>query len=131
MALGLCLLTGYLIALCCLLLCGVYHSRVPSRVSKYSSIRKFKDFSSRLLFRSLVSITNCCLFSYCHYFSHSTFKFFPLEEFSSFSKNVYQVSVCRTFSSQTLTPENTAHLSIASSLTHQNPQNLMLYLQWS
>ena len=32
---------------------------------------------------------------------------------------------------QTTNSENTAHLAVASTLTHQISQDLMLYLRWS
>ena len=53
---------------------------VPSRVSKYPSIRRFKDFIPRLLFRLLVSITDYYHFSCCHHYCHFIFKFLPLED---------------------------------------------------
>ena len=53
---------------------------VPSRVSKYPSIRRFKDFIPRLLFRLLVSITDYYHFSCCHHYCHYIFKFLPLED---------------------------------------------------
>ena len=53
---------------------------MPSRVSKYPSIRRFKDFIPRLLFRLLVSITGYYHFSCCHHYCHYMFKFLPLED---------------------------------------------------
>ena len=64
----------------CLLLFWACRSRVPSRVSKYSPIRRFKYVTSWLLFRSLVSITLFMLSLLCH----CNFKFLSLEEFPSF-----------------------------------------------
>ena len=43
LALGGCFLTEHLTVWHCLLLCGMYRLQVPSCISKYSSIRIFKD----------------------------------------------------------------------------------------
>ena len=59
----------------CLLLFWACRSRVPSRVSKYSSIRRFKYVTSWLLFRSLVSIT---YYSCCHCYATVTSNSFHL-----------------------------------------------------
>ena len=59
----------------CLLLFWACRSRVPSRVSKYSPIRRFKYVTSWLLFRSLVSIT---YYSCCHCYATVTSNSFHL-----------------------------------------------------
>ena len=53
--------------------------------------QEIQGLISRLLFRSLVSITDCCHYSYCHYCCDYTFKFLQLEELPSFSENSYHV----------------------------------------
>ena len=93
LALGWYFLTNYMTAWRCLLLCAVCCSWVPSRVSKFFSIRRFKYLASWLIFRSIRLNQTIPAIIICHH----TLNFPPLEELPSFSEN-YRASIDTTIS---------------------------------